>query len=116
MTDERYGIHRGGNRKNPFLPSSLLSTRSSSAFSPKKKRRRSLSSAKSRNKYRPETDYTEKQVNAVLADIYDDYVTIRRYLIEYGFMDRTRDGRPLLAALNFLLAYDPAIRILLKLL
>ncbi|OQB24921.1 MAG: hypothetical protein BWY11_00776 [Firmicutes bacterium ADurb.Bin182] len=35
--------------------------------------------------------YSEKDVNAVLKDIYDDYVTIRRYLIEYGFMERTRD-------------------------
>ena len=35
--------------------------------------------------------YTEKQVNEVLKAIYDDYVTIRRYLIEYGFMDRTAD-------------------------
>jgi DNA-binding CsgD family transcriptional regulator len=36
--------------------------------------------------------YTEKQVNTILADIYDDYVTLRRYLIEYGFMDRKPDG------------------------
>lgn len=37
-------------------------------------------------------DYTEKEVNAILQPIFDDYVLIRRYLIEYGFMDRTRDG------------------------
>lgn len=36
--------------------------------------------------------YTEKELNAVLKDVYHDYVTIRRYLIEYGFMDRSRDG------------------------
>lgn len=36
--------------------------------------------------------YTEKEVNAILKDIYDDYVTIRRYLIEYGFMQREADG------------------------
>lgn len=35
--------------------------------------------------------YAEKEVNTILAAIYDDYVTIRRYLIEYGFMDRTTD-------------------------
>lgn len=35
--------------------------------------------------------YTEKEVNEVLKNIYDDYVTLRRYLIEYGFMDRTND-------------------------
>ena len=36
-------------------------------------------------------DYNEKQVNEILKTVYDDYVTIRRYLIEYGFMDRTAD-------------------------
>lgn len=37
--------------------------------------------------------YDEKEVNAVLKEIYpSDYVTLRRYLIEYGFMDREMDG------------------------
>lgn len=35
--------------------------------------------------------YSEKEVNTILKNIYDDYVTIRRYLIEYGFMERNRD-------------------------
>ncbi len=39
-----------------------------------------------------EKRYTEKELNAVLKDIYDDFVTLRRYLIEYGFMSRSRDG------------------------
>lgn len=36
--------------------------------------------------------YTEKEVNHIIKEIYDDYVTIRRYLIEYGYMDRVSDG------------------------
>jgi len=36
--------------------------------------------------------YSEKEVNEVLKRIYHDYVTIRRYLIEYGFLDRKADG------------------------
>lgn len=36
--------------------------------------------------------YTEKEVNEILKNIYGDYVLIRRYLIEYGFLDRERDG------------------------
>ncbi|MBE0601960.1 MAG: DUF2087 domain-containing protein [Firmicutes bacterium] len=36
--------------------------------------------------------YSEAEVNAVIKPIYDDYVTIRRYLIAYGFMSRTRSG------------------------
>lgn len=35
--------------------------------------------------------YSEKEVNSILEPIYYDYVTIRRYLIEYGFMERTLD-------------------------
>lgn len=36
--------------------------------------------------------YTEKEVNAILQARLDDYVTLRRYLIEYGFMEREPDG------------------------
>lgn len=36
--------------------------------------------------------YTEKEVNRILSRIYEDHVLLRRYLIEYGFLDRTRDG------------------------
>ncbi|GGG17466.1 DUF2087 domain-containing protein [Paenibacillus abyssi] len=37
--------------------------------------------------------YTEKEVNQVLSRFYEeDYVTLRRYLIEYGFMGREDDG------------------------
>jgi hypothetical protein len=36
--------------------------------------------------------YSEAEVNQLLKPVYDDYVTIRRYLIEYGFLDRKPDG------------------------
>ncbi|MFC6181554.1 DUF2087 domain-containing protein [Lactiplantibacillus daowaiensis] len=35
---------------------------------------------------------TEPALNAILKPIYFDYVTVRRYLIEYGFLDRQADG------------------------
>ncbi len=37
-------------------------------------------------------NYNEREINEVLKTIYDDYVTLRRYLIEYGFLDRKEDG------------------------
>ena len=37
--------------------------------------------------------YTEKEVNAVLKQIYSDFATIRRSLVDYGFMERTSDCR-----------------------
>ncbi|WP_400243909.1 DUF2087 domain-containing protein [Niallia sp. JL1B1071] len=36
--------------------------------------------------------YSEKELNQLLMSIYEDYVLIRRYLIEYGFLDRKTDG------------------------
>ena len=36
--------------------------------------------------------YTEKEVNEILKYYYDDFVSVRRYLISYGFMDRNKDG------------------------
>lgn len=35
--------------------------------------------------------YSEKEVNRMLKRIFEDYVTIRRALIEYGFIERTDD-------------------------
>ncbi|PKL49067.1 MAG: transcriptional regulator [Candidatus Riflebacteria bacterium HGW-Riflebacteria-2] len=37
--------------------------------------------------------YTEKEVDAILKQVFDDHTTLRRYLIEYGFMGRTTDCR-----------------------
>lgn len=36
--------------------------------------------------------YTEKEINQILENVYYDYVLIRRYLIEYGLLDRKMDG------------------------
>jgi hypothetical protein len=33
--------------------------------------------------------YDERELNSIIKEIYEDYATIRRYLIEYGFMERT---------------------------
>lgn len=35
--------------------------------------------------------YKEKEVNEILSAMYHDHVTIRRYLIEYGYMARTKN-------------------------
>jgi hypothetical protein len=36
--------------------------------------------------------YHEKDVNEILKPIYHDFATIRRYLVDYGFLSRTPDG------------------------
>jgi predicted transcriptional regulator len=40
----------------------------------------------------PGVQYTEKQINAVLGTVNEDFATLRRSLIEYGFMRRERAG------------------------
>lgn len=35
--------------------------------------------------------YSEKEINKLLERVYEDYATIRRALIEYGFLERTND-------------------------
>lgn len=37
--------------------------------------------------------YSEKEINRVIQRIYEDYATIRRALIEYGFLDRDNAGK-----------------------
>lgn len=43
-------------------------------------------------RFAPGHFYSEKSVNAILKTAHADYATIRRYLVEYGFLDRKADG------------------------
>ncbi len=36
--------------------------------------------------------YNQSEVNDILATAFDDYTTLCRYMVDYGFMGRTRDG------------------------
>ncbi|WP_081311928.1 DUF2087 domain-containing protein [Brochothrix thermosphacta] len=36
--------------------------------------------------------YTEKEVNTILYNWYDDFVILRRYLVDYHFLKREDDG------------------------
>ena len=37
--------------------------------------------------------YLEKEVNELLKTVHEDFATIRRFLIDYRFMNRSDDGR-----------------------
>ena len=41
--------------------------------------------------FEPGRDYAEKEINKIIKPIYKDFSTIRRYLIEYGFLTRSAD-------------------------
>jgi hypothetical protein len=57
----------------------------------------------------PGEKYTEKQINERLKAVWaEDYVLLRRYLIEYGFVDRKDDCSAYAWMKNLLLAIAPA--------
>jgi hypothetical protein len=43
-------------------------------------------------KFEKERTYTEKEVNEIIEPHYADYCTLRRYLVDFGFLQRTRFG------------------------
>ena len=43
-------------------------------------------------RFEQEKTYTEKEVNAILKTAHADFVSLRRHLIEYGFMKRNDEG------------------------
>ncbi|PFA25186.1 transcriptional regulator [Bacillus cereus] len=59
---------------------------------PKKQKRKLIILRHLVKKFDSNKKYTEKEVNQILENVYPDFVTLRRYLIEYGFLDRTADG------------------------
>jgi hypothetical protein len=37
-------------------------------------------------------EYKEKEINELLKPIYPDYCMVRRYLVDFGLLERTLDG------------------------
>lgn len=48
--------------------------------------------------FEQEKVYSEQEINTVLKGIYPDYATLRRTLIDFGFLTRSSDGREYRAA------------------
>ena len=92
MIDERYVITEEENKKIMEGVFESLEPLKLKVFSSKEKKKIVIL-RKIAEQFEKNRQYTEKEVNNILADIYEDHVTIRRYLIEYGYMDRTKDGK-----------------------
>ncbi|MGX7195558.1 DUF2087 domain-containing protein [Enterococcus olivae] len=60
---------------------------------PRKEKRKLVILAKIAQAFDETKNYSEKAVNEILKQFVEDFVTVRRYLIEYGFLDRTKDGQ-----------------------
>ena len=92
MVDERYVITEEENQKileNVFLSLEPLRLK---VFS-KKEKKKIVILRQVAAQFEPDRQYTEPEVNAVLKEIWADFATMRRYLIEYGYLDRTKDGK-----------------------
>ncbi|GEN45560.1 DUF2087 domain-containing protein [Alkalibacillus haloalkaliphilus] len=92
MVDERYAITQEEKEK-------VLKTYFDKGLDqplkqfPSKEKRKIIILQQIATKFDRDQTYNEFEVNQVLKQIYDDHVTLRRYLIEYGFMERSRDGK-----------------------
>jgi hypothetical protein len=90
MVDERYQVTTA--EENVILSNmfSSLEPLKLKILSPKEKKKIVILKRIS-EEFETGRRYTEKELTAILKSIYDDHATLRRYLIEYGFMDRTQD-------------------------
>ncbi|WP_179395463.1 DUF2087 domain-containing protein [Lacticaseibacillus absianus] len=90
MLDERYAItpaERDKVLKTFMTPDGRIDTW------PSKEKRKLVLLATLAQMFDPQKNYSEAAVNEQLRRHVDDYVTVRRNLIEYGFLARTTDGR-----------------------
>ncbi|WP_053074020.1 DUF2087 domain-containing protein [Priestia aryabhattai] len=59
---------------------------------PKKEKKRVIILLYISRKFQKNTYYTKKEVNEILKDVFEDFVMIRRYLIDYKFLNRNKEG------------------------
>jgi Uncharacterized protein conserved in bacteria len=90
MVDERYMVSAEETQKIIETFFSSTSPLILKSFSGKEKKKLVILKVIS-EQFEKGKKYSEKHVNDILQAVYDDYATIRRYLIEYGFMKRTQD-------------------------
>jgi hypothetical protein len=91
MIDERYNVTQ--EEKEEILAKYFTDENSYQLKSfPKKEKQKLVILHAIVNSMEDDTVYSEKEINRILQPIYHDFVTLRRYLIEYGFLDRKSDG------------------------
>lgn len=89
--DERFAITQADFRKIvranfPDGPESLMSR------FPRKQKHKVAVLIQILQRFDPKRRYTQTEVNEILATASEDYTTLCRYMVDYGFLGRTRDG------------------------
>ncbi|MGI2328790.1 DUF2087 domain-containing protein [Planococcus sp. YIM B11945] len=88
MVDERYNVTP---EEEAEILAKLFADGRLKKFPPKEKQRLIAIKEISR-RFEMGKRYSEKQVNAIIEAVAPDYVVVRRYLVEYGFLSRKADG------------------------
>jgi len=60
---------------------------------PAKEKKKIIIMQKLMENFTANTKYSEKEINGIIKRFYEDFVTLRRYLIQYGFLDRDEEGK-----------------------
>lgn len=89
MLDDRYQITEAQEKK--VIEAHMTEQGAIRTF-PAREKKKIVVLRKISEQFKVGRKYSEKEVNTILRRIYEDHVLLRRYLIEYGFLDRTRDG------------------------
>lgn len=88
MVDSRYDVTEEEQQKiiEKFIPNGMLLS-----FPPREKQRLVVMREIAK-KFTAGQVYNENETNDLLIAVFGDYVKVRRYLIEYGFLNRKPDG------------------------
>lgn len=86
--DDRYNI-TGKERKDTIA--TYMDENGALKNYPSKEKKKVIVLSVIANNFSKGKTYSEKEVNRILQRIYEDYVSIRRALVEYGFLERTND-------------------------
>lgn len=90
MVDDRYFVTKAEEEKVLATMFSSLNPLKLKTFATREKKKIVILK-KISERFERDKRYSEKELNNIIKGIYEDFATIRRYLIEYGFMERTND-------------------------
>lgn len=89
MVDDRYNITEDDREK---VMKAYMNEQGALTQFPAKEKKKIILLREIIKNFKPDQEYNEKEINRILERIYGDYATLRRSLIEYGFLDRSEDG------------------------
>lgn len=88
MVDERYAITE--KEKEKILKNYIVDDRIINI--PRSEKKKIVILQCLLQKFERNKRYTEKEVNNIIISMHEDFASLRRYLIQYGFMNRDDDG------------------------